>query len=84
MNRALLALVLFSVLVGAFAIAPREQAALEDLLLNFPALAHQSPPWTSNTSEACGVPGFYGVSCDPSQEYQVVGLYDALFANLDL
>ena len=49
---------------GSLALSDGEESAIQAIVLNFPRLASASPPWTSNASNACSSPGFYGVSCN--------------------
>lgn len=74
-------IVLLLLISSAFissALTPGEISAIEAIYQNFPKLGIIDPPWTSNASNACGTPGFEGITCSLGPEPHVLGLYDTI------
>lgn len=67
---------------GATALSEGEKTAISDLLKEWPFLGNLSPPWTSNSSEACIAP-FKGIVCSDDFDQHIISLYDTsvLFAS---
>lgn len=75
MKGVLVLLLLLSVAFGALSLTPREQEGLQAILEAFPVLTAATPPWSSNISEACNSPGFYGITCTSDLDAHVLKLY---------
>lgn len=72
----LIAIVLLvALLSGSSALTSGEENALKALLHSFPALADAAPAWSSNTSAACDLLPFYGVTCSDGPEKHITRLY---------
>lgn len=82
MNKLLVLIALFSLLISVRALSEGEILALEHLLTEFPVLASLTPPWSSNVSEACEGSGFYGITCSKDRAH-VTELYVSHFFVLD-
>ena len=61
-------------LSSAIALSESEEKVLQNLLINWPELRTSTPPWTSNVSDACISPPFYGLKCSPDGAH-IVSLY---------
>lgn len=73
-------LVLLLALVSAVAgLTPGEVEGLQSMLIAWPRLRFQTPPWTVIVSAACRPPGFYGVTCSNDGE-SIIGLYVGLIS----
>ena len=79
MKHALVLLLLLAGAYYAFALSDGEKTALDAIRSSFVALSTASPPWTSNISEACNPPTFYGLNCSSGADPHVTSLYVALF-----
>lgn len=65
-------LLLLSLTWSAVALTEGEILALDALLESFPDLSVTTPPWTSNTADACKEPVFYGLTCTSDGHIQAV------------
>lgn len=61
----------------SLALSESEKFALDRFYANFANLRLITPPWSSDSSQACIPPGFYGVECDTARQH-VIGLYAGL------
>ena len=78
MKHGALLLLGLTLVLSAHALTVGEKSAIEAIFNHFPVLGQSTPPWTSNASEACSEPPFYGLSCSDTSDPHVVSLYVAL------
>lgn len=67
---------LIATLQGSLALSQGEETAISDLFQEWPFLGSLSPPWTSNSSEACNAP-FQGLVCSDGPDQHILSLYEA-------
>lgn len=75
MRRCTSLFLLFLLVCGSLTLTPDEETALQAFYDSIPALSQALPPWTSNVSQACEAPGFYGLTCSSDSDPHVLGLY---------
>ena len=65
-------------LEGSLALSEGEEKAISEILKEWPFLKHVSPPWTTNSSEACNAP-FKGLLCSLGPDEHIISLYAPVF-----
>lgn len=75
-------LLLFATLLGcSLALTEDEKWTLDRFFSDFTNLSQMTPPWTSDSSQACIPPGFYGLECSQDRQH-IIGLYGELLLEI--